>query len=98
MAADLFISVQEAGRINRESNQNRLEALIKEVQVTLKRDDIEWKQIKNQVHYKLHCLRNLDYIDNFTDDLDELSKAIDIEAEERETDDLEIIELVNNVC
>ena len=64
----------------------------------LKKDDIEWKQIKNQVHYKLQCLKNLDYIDDFTDDLDILSKAIDLENTERETDDLEIIDLVNNVC
>ena len=43
-------------------------------------------------------MKNLDYIDDFTDDLDEISRAIDQEADERETDDLEIIELVNNVC
>ena len=43
-------------------------------------------------------MRNLDYIDDFTDDLDELSRAIDHEATEREEDDLEIINLVNTVC
>jgi len=43
-------------------------------------------------------LKNLDYLDDFTEDLDDLSNAIDLENAERETDDLEILDLVNNVC
>ena len=64
----------------------------------LKKDDVEWKQIKNQVYYKLQCLKNLDYINDFTQDIDDLSTAIDLENQEREQDDLEILDLVNNVC
>ena len=50
------------------------------MQLLLKRDDLEWKQIKTQVQYKLHSLKNLDQIEDFTYDLDEISKAIDKES------------------
>ena len=64
----------------------------------MKRDDLEWKQIKSQIQYKLHTLKNLDFIDDFTYDLDEISKAIDNESSERELDDQGIINLINDVC
>ena len=64
----------------------------------LKRDDLEWKQIKSQIQYKLHTLKNLDFIDDFTYDLDEISRAIDNESSEREIDDQGIINLINDVC
>ena len=43
-------------------------------------------------------MKNLDYLDDFTEDLDNLSGAIDLENTEREADDAEILDLVNNVC
>ena len=64
----------------------------------MKRDDLEWKSIKTQVQYKLHSLKNLDQIEDFTYDLDEISKAIDKESEERESDDQGIINMVNEIC
>ena len=68
------------------------------MQLLLKRDDLEWKQIKSQIQYKLHTLKNLDFIDDFTYDLDEISRAIDNESSEREIDDQGIINLINDVC
>ena len=67
--------------------QARQEVLIKEVHLLLRRDDLEWKQIKNQVHYKLQNLKNLDRVHDFTADLDELDKLLESEAAEREQDD-----------
>ena len=51
------------------------------------RDDMEWSQIKSNVQYKLHCLKNFDWIDDFTEDIEEISKALDRETNEREIDD-----------
>ena len=46
----------------------------------------------------MHSLRGLDSINDFTEELHELCKVIDIEANERETDDLGIVKLINDVC
>ena len=43
-------------------------------------------------------MRGLDGVEDFTYDLDELAKAIDMEEKEREVDDLGIITMVNDVC
>ena len=43
-------------------------------------------------------MKNLDFIDDFTYDLDEISKAIDDESEERLNDDQGIINMVNDIC
>ena len=64
----------------------------------LKKDSMEWSQIKSQIHYKLHSVMNYDEVNDFTADIEELSQAISKESHERESDDQEIISMVNDIC
>ena len=64
----------------------------------LRRDDLEWRQIKGQVLYKLHNLKNMDWVTDFVSDIEEVSKALEKEGQERSQDDQGIINMVNDVC
>ena len=64
----------------------------------LRRDDLEWRQIKGQVLYKLHNLKNMDWVTDFVSDIEEVSKALEKEGHERQQDDQGIINMVNDVC
>ena len=64
----------------------------------LRRDDREWRQIKGQVLYKLHNLKNMDWVTDFVSDIEEVSKALEKEGHERQQDDQGIINMVNDVC
>ena len=41
---------------------------------------------------------NFDEVHDFTADIDELSQAISRESKERESDDQEIVSMVNDIC
>ena len=93
----LLVNYNEQKKRNQGQLKERKEKLFREVQLLLKKDDVEWSQIKNQVFYKLHALKNLDETDDFTADIEQLNLQLDQEAKEREEDDQEIINLVNDI-
>ena len=43
-------------------------------------------------------IEHFDWIDDFTEDIEEISKALDRESTDREQDDQGIINMVNDVC
>ena len=49
----LLKNVKGAFRLEREKVNGDQERLIKEIQIVLKNDDMEWKQIKINVRYRL---------------------------------------------
>ena len=97
-ADDLLVNIKDSHQLLQDQLVTRELKLVREVQLLLRRDDLEWKHIRTQLLHKLHTLQTMDWVEDFINEIEDLISALEATGEEREKDDQGIMNMVNDVC
>ena len=97
-ADDLLVNIKDSHQLLQDQLVTRELKLVREVQLLLRRDDLEWKHIRTQLLHKLHTLQTMDWVEDFISEIEDLISTLEATGEEREKDDQGIMNMVNDVC
>lgn len=68
------------------------------MQLLLANDKIQWSQIKSQIVFRLDTLKQMDQINDFSEELQRIQARLVSAEATRKSDDQDIIDVLNDVC